>query len=103
MSVQSATIAVLYTPVSMKTEQYDEIIRRAEEAGAGAPPGRLFHMCYGTENNLRVLDLFDSEAAFQGFAQNLLPILGEVGVEFARPPEVVPVHNMIAAPAGATA
>lgn len=95
MSAPSNAIAALYTPASMTAEQYDEIIRRLEAAGAGTPPGRLFHVCFGSRDDLRVLDLYDSPESMQIFGQSLVPILGEVGVQLARPPEVAPVHNVI--------
>jgi hypothetical protein len=95
MSAPSNAIAALYTPASMTAEQYDEIIRRLEGAGAGAPPGRVFHVCFGPPSDLRVLDLYDSPESMQAFGQSLLPILGQVGVQLARPPEVAPIHNVV--------
>ena len=100
MSTQPTAIAALFTPVSMNAEQYDEIIRQLEAAGAGAPAGRLFHVAFGTGNNLRVLDLYDSPESFQAFGQTLMPILQKVGVEVGRP-DVAPVQNVITALAGA--
>jgi hypothetical protein len=58
-------IAVVFTPPSMNAEQYNSIIRRLEEAGAGAPEGRLYHVCHGSGNQLRVLDVWESEETFQ--------------------------------------
>ena len=77
----------------MPAEKYDEVIRRLDAAGAGAPPGRLYHVCYGAPDNLQVIDLYDSPASLESFGRALLPILQEMGIE-ARP-EVQPVHNTI--------
>lgn len=87
-------IAVLFTPRSMNADQYDEIIRRLQEAGAGSPPGRRFHVCFGTGSNLRVLDVWDSEETFGSFGQTLMPIIQQVGVDTG-PPDISQVHNTI--------
>jgi hypothetical protein len=87
-----------FIPRSMSAQQYDEIIRRLEAAGAGAPPGRLYHVCYRAPDgrSLRVMDVWDSPASFEAFGRTLLPIIQAVGVELAGPPEVSEVHNIIA-------
>ncbi len=78
----------------MTAEQYGEIIRRLEEAGQGTPNGRLYHVCYGSDNQLRVLDVWESPETFQQFGQTLVPIIQQVGVEVDGP-EVYPVTNVI--------
>jgi hypothetical protein len=78
---------------NMSAEKYDEVIRRLAAAGAGAPPGRLYHICYGAPDNVQVIDLYDSPASMESFGQTLLPILRELGIE-ARP-DVQPVHSTI--------
>jgi hypothetical protein len=39
----------------MTAAQYDEIIRRLEAAGAGAPEGRLYHASYGDTDQVAIL------------------------------------------------
>lgn len=89
-------ITAVFTPVSMTTAQYDEILRRLEEAGAGAPPGRLYHVCYGEGDQLRVTDVWESDQTFQSFGQVLMPILQQVGVDPGQP-AIDRVHNVIEA------
>ena len=84
--------ALLFAPRSMTAEQNDESIRRLESAGAGAPPGRRYHVCFGTGTNLRILDIWDSQEAFD---QTLMPILQQVGLDPGQP-EIAEVHNIIA-------
>lgn len=88
-------ITAAFTPQSMDARQYDEIIRRLEGAGAGSPSGRLYHICYGTGSNLRVLDIWESEEALRAFGETLMPILQEIGVNPGQP-EINAVHNTIA-------
>ena len=87
-------IAVYFSPESMTAEQYDETLRRLEEAGAGAPAGRLHHSCFGPEDHLMVYDVWDSQESFEEFGATLMPILGEIGLD-AGEPDIMPVHNMI--------
>lgn len=87
-------ILVTFTPIVMRTEQYDEVMRRLEAVGAGRPPGRLDHVAAGDPARLRVVDVWESPEAFEAFGQSLLPILKEVGV-ILPPPEITPVHRRI--------
>ena len=87
-------IAVLFTPESTTVQRYDEAIKRLEAAGAGQPAGRVFHVCFGQTNKLRVFDLWESEGSFETFGQTLMPILDELGLNTSQP-EVVEVHNVL--------
>ena len=40
--------------------KYDELVQKLEAAGAGAPAGRLYHVCFGDPNDLRVSDILES-------------------------------------------
>jgi hypothetical protein len=87
-------ISVLFNPPSMTAAQYDEIIRRLEKAGALALPGMLHHTCFGPGSMLSVHDVWESQATFDAFAQKLMPILGEVGVDPGTP-AIQPVHKIM--------
>jgi len=87
-------ITLIFTPRSMDARQYDEVIKRLENAGASAPPGRLYHVCFGTGSSLRVVDVWESQEALNTFGQTLMPILQQVGVDPGQP-EVAEVHNSI--------
>ena len=85
-----------FEPSGMTAEQYDTIIQKLEKAGAGAPKGRLYHVCYGDRNNLGVLDVWDSKENFDEFGKTLMPILQQEGVDPGQP-QVQIVHNIIEA------
>jgi hypothetical protein len=51
---------------------------------------------FGSEGDLRVSEIWDSEEQFRAFGERLMPLLTEVGIEFAGPPEILPAHNVIA-------
>jgi hypothetical protein len=83
-------------PSGMTTEQYDETIRRLEQAGAGSPPGRTYHACFGQPDHLMVFDVWESEEQFNRFGETLMPILQEVGIDPGEP-DVAQIHNVIEA------
>ena len=87
-------IGIYFAPVAMTTEKYDECVRKLEEQGAGKPPGRLYHACFGEAGKLAVFDVWDSQQSFDRFGQTLMPILKELGLDTA-PPQVMAVHNVI--------
>jgi hypothetical protein len=87
-------ITVIVTPSSMDARQYDEANKRLEAAGASAPPRRLYHVCFGTGTSLRVVDVWESQDAFNAFGQTLMPILRLTGVD-PEQLEVAEVHNII--------
>ena len=87
-------IAVYFHPESMNASQYDETIKRLDAAGAGNPPGRLHHSCFGPPDHVMVYDVWDSAESFQKFGEALMPILGEMGLDPGQP-DIMPVHNVI--------
>jgi hypothetical protein len=86
---------ILHFPAQgITAEKYATLVRRLEAAGAGAPPGRLYHAAYGDPANLLIVDIYESPEAFHRFGETLLPILAAEGIEPGQP-EVQPVHNII--------
>jgi len=86
-------VVLRFAPIGMTQEKYRQTIAKLEEAGVGSPTGRLYHVCFGDENNLRVSDIWDSTESFEQFGQKLMPILQELGIEGE--PEIFEVHNII--------
>jgi len=87
-------ITVVFTPKSMTAALYDDILKRLEKAGASAPQGRLYHVCYGSSSQLNVTDVWESQETFEKFGQTLMPILQQVGVDPGQP-AISPTHNII--------
>ena len=64
--------------------------------GGGFPPdGRDYHVCFGTDGDLHVSEIWDSQEQFQAYGEVLMPILADVGIQFSGEPEVFEVHNII--------
>jgi len=87
-------VVLRFAPQGMTAAKYDDLVKRLDQAGAGAPAGRLYHVCFGDPNNLRVSDIWDSLDSFHKFGETLKPILEEFGIN-SGDPEVLEVHNLI--------
>jgi hypothetical protein len=88
------SVLVRFTPASLTAAQYDESIRKLHEAGDFPPDGLDYHVCFGTEGNLRVSEIWDSREQLEAFGKRLMPVLEEVGIE-AGEPELIEIHNVV--------
>ncbi len=87
------SMLVRFSPDGLTGEQYAEVQRRLEAAGQWPPDGIEYHVCFGTEGNLKVSEIWSSQEQFQAFGQHLMPILEQVGVRFSANPEFLDIHN----------
>lgn len=87
------SILVRFAPASLTQEQYDESVRRLKQAGIFPPDGMDYHVCFGSEGNLRVSEIWDSREQWAAFGERLMPVLAEIGIQ-AGEPEVVEIHNI---------
>jgi hypothetical protein len=83
-----------FTPSGFTPAKYDDALARLEAAGAGSPPGRLYHVALESDGLVQVFDVWESQESFEAFGQTLLPIMGELGVDPGEP-QVAPVRNII--------
>ena len=88
------SIVVRYRLSGLTREQYDEVSRRMEEAGAWPPDGIEMHVLFGSDGDLRVSEIWDSEEQWRAFTAQMLPVLEEVGVRLEADAEVYPVHEL---------
>ena len=87
-------IGIYFPPTGMSAAKYDECIKLLKKAGAGNPVGRSYHAAFGPNDNLRVFDVWTSQAAFDRFGKTLMPILQQLGIDPGQP-TVMPVHKVI--------
>ncbi|MBK5117765.1 MAG: hypothetical protein JJE23_12715, partial [Thermoleophilia bacterium] len=52
------SILIRFAPASMTVPQYDETVRRLGEVGDWPPDGLEYHVCFGTDPNLRVSEIW---------------------------------------------
>jgi hypothetical protein len=83
-----------FAPQSFTREQYDEVIRRLDAAGAGAPAGRSYHCAFSGNGGLHVFDVWDSQESFDKFGETLIPIMAELGTDPGQP-QVAEIYNVI--------
>jgi hypothetical protein len=83
------SVLIRFAPASLTAQQYDEVIRKL---GDESPDGREYHVCFGSDGNLRVSEIWDSKEQFAAFGERLMPILAEVGIDPGQP-EFIEVHN----------
>jgi hypothetical protein len=92
------SIVVRFNPTSLTAATYDESTRQLAEAGVDPrPEGLDRHVCFGTDGNLQVMEIWDTREQFEAFGEQLrqLPVLAELGIEFSGPPEIVDVHELV--------
>jgi hypothetical protein len=98
MEDRAMRIVVRYNPISLTAETYDESTRQLEEAGVERlPEGLDYHVCFGTDGNLRVSEIWDSREQFEAFGKRLrqMPVLTELGIEYSGEPEIFEIHQIV--------
>jgi hypothetical protein len=85
------SVLIRFAPASLTAQQYDEAIRKL---GDDSPDGREYHVCFGSDGNLRVSEIWDSPEQFAAFGERLMPILAEVGIDPGEP-EFIEVYKVI--------
>ena len=81
-------------PGATSTDQYDETIRRLQDAGDFPPDGLELHVCFLADGQVRVSEVWDSHEQLSAFGERLMPILADVGIDPGQP-ETFEVHNVI--------
>lgn len=87
-------VVMRFTPKGLTHDKYNQVIKRLEEAGVGAPRGRMQHYFFGDKDNLLVSEIWDSRASFDKFAETMMPIVKEAGIDPGEPVELE-IFNMI--------
>jgi hypothetical protein len=92
---KDVAIAVLMEFPSGTVEQYDAVIAEMELGGTPAPHG-VFQVAGPKEGGgIRIVDVWDSQGAFEDFARNkIVPITEKHGIE-APTVTVWPAHNIL--------
>jgi hypothetical protein len=96
-----AIVAVFQSP-TLTQATYEESVRqlsgglsRMEKPANWPVKGLLVHVAGQGPNGFRVVDVWESEEAFQRFGEKLMPIMKAIGIEGA--PEVYPSHTVVSA------
>jgi hypothetical protein len=76
----------------MTRDQYWGVGKKLEDGGHWPPSGLLAHVCFGSADDLRVSEVWESREQQEQFAQALLPVLEDEGIGFAGDPEFLDVE-----------
>jgi hypothetical protein len=88
------SVLIRFSPPSLTAEQYDTVVARLQRDGILPADGLDYEICFGTDGNLKVSQVWDSKEQMDAFGRRLMPILQEFGINPGEP-EVVEVHNII--------
>jgi hypothetical protein len=89
----AAVIAVYIVTKNMTIKQHNE--GRERLRASGAPEGAMKLLsCFGEDGQLQVFDVWESQEAFDEFLTHLGPILGELGIELAQDPVIMPLVDL---------
>ena len=78
-------IGIYFSPASLNETKYNEAMKRLAAAGAGSPKGRSYHVCFGSGDQLKVFEVWNSQADFDAFGPTLMPILAAIGIDPGQP------------------
>ncbi len=87
------SVLIRFSPASLTAEQYDESVRRLQE-GEWPPDGLDYHVCFGTDGQLKVSEIWDSQEQLDAFGERLMPLLADIGIEPGEP-ELIEIHNIV--------
>jgi hypothetical protein len=76
----------------MMRDQYWGVGKKLEDGGHWPPAGLLAHVCFGSDGDLRVSEVWETREQLEQFTQALLPILEQEGIGFAGEPEFLDVE-----------
>jgi hypothetical protein len=93
MEDQSMSVVVRFSTAHLTSEKYDQATARLEADGLWPADGCDYHVCFGSDGNLKVSEIWDSTEQLQAFGEKLMPVLSDVGIEISGEPEIFEVHN----------
>lgn len=88
------SVLIRFRPSSLTAEQYDGTIRTLQAQGDWPPDGLDYHCCFGSDGNLAVSEVWDSQEQLDAFGERLMPVLEQAGINPGQP-ELMPIHNII--------
>lgn len=89
-------IGMVFESSEVTADVYDAVLNDMEQQ-FGVPPARIFHVAGPSENGgWRVVDVWESEEAFDKFAQEQIgPLMAKHGVKEQPSITIWPVHNYL--------
>src|ERR1043165_750948 len=77
---------------NVTSQQYDDVWADLRASGNAHPKGLIAHVGASKPNSgWKVVDIWESEQAFQEFGNTLMPLLAKHNIPTSQP-EILPVH-----------
>jgi hypothetical protein len=87
------TILVRYAPPGMTVAQYDQVSEQVQTSLQWPPDGLILHVCFGSDGDMRVSEVWESREKLEAFQEGLMPLLNEAGIDVeSGEPEFFDVH-----------
>jgi hypothetical protein len=87
-------VLIRFAPASLTAEEYDSVVAKLTADGVSPAEGLDYEICFGSGDNFKVSQVWDSQEQLDAFGARLRPILAELGINPGEP-EIVEVHNII--------
>ena len=86
-------VLIHYSPAWLTAEQYDEATRVIREIKF-LPEGLEYHVCFGSDGQLQITEIWASREQYEAFRQWRGPVLSRVGIDPGEP-EVLEIYRVI--------
>jgi len=88
-------VVVIFNAPNFTAKHFDQVWDDLKAAGQSNPKGLISHVGFAPpEGGWMVVDVWESEEAFNEFGKTLIPILQKTGVEVPQP-KVIPAHFVL--------
>lgn len=93
-------VVVIHQGPTLTRERYEQVVarmtdgrERLESLADWPVTGVLSHVAGDGPDGFTIVDVWESEEAFQRFGEQLGPLLGEAGID--EPPRTFPAHTFV--------
>ena len=88
-------VVVLFNAPDMGSKEFDQIWDDLRAAGQSSPRGLISHVGFpGPQGGWMVVDVWESQEAFDEFGKTLMPLIQKTGVNVP-PPQVIKAHYVL--------
>jgi hypothetical protein len=90
----TVSVLIRFAPASLTAAEYDSAVAKLTADGVLPADGLDYEICFGSGDNFKVSQVWDSKEQLEAFGARLGPILAELGINPGEP-EIMDVHNII--------
>ena len=88
-------VVVIMSSPEFTSKAYDQVWNDLKAAGQAKPQGLISHVGFAKpEGGWMVVDIWESQQAFEEFGKTLIPIIQKTGINVPQP-QIVPAHYVL--------